>query len=179
MKKMMTRNLLLRAANVAAALCLLVSAQSSSVLAKGQVQTATARSVKTKQAKQRKSKKPHRRGVQRGGATHLPAGAWGGEHVNLDATTTGARLDFDCAQGTIDQAITLDAHNTFNVSGTYTQEHGGPIRIDEKPNRHPARYTGRLEGQTLTLTITLTDDQHQVGTYTLTRGQSARLFRCL
>lgn len=177
--KKMTRNLLTRATNIAAALCLLVSAQSSSVLATGRAQTVGAQSVKSRQAKPRKSRKTRKTPRQPSGATRLPTGAWGGEHVNLDATTTGARLEFDCAHGTITQALMLDTRNSFDVPGTYAQEHGGPVRIDEKPNTHPARYTGRVAGQTLTLTITLTDSQEKIGTYTLTRGQAARLFRCL
>jgi hypothetical protein len=179
MKKTMMRNLLMRVANVAAAFVLLVSAQSGAVLATGRAQAVVAQSVKSRQAKPRKSKKTHKRAKQPSGAPSLPTGAWGGAHVNLDATMNGASLQFDCASGTIDQPITLDAHNSFAVSGTYAQEHGGPVRIDEKPNSRPARYTGRVAGQTLTLTITLTDSQQQVGTYTLTRGQAARLFRCL
>ena len=42
-----------------------------------------------------------------------------------------------------------------------------------------ARYTGRVDGKTLTLTVTLADTGRVVGTFTLTRGSSGRLFKCL
>jgi hypothetical protein len=173
------RSLLPRVMSIAAALCLLLSVAAAHLQA---AQTTTQPTVKRKQTKRHKvrSKTPRKTSTpQPSAAASLPTGTWGGEHLNLNVTATGARLEFDCAQGTIDQAITLDAHNAFNVSGTYTQEHGGPIRIDEQPNGRPARYTGRVEGERLTLTITLADTQKSLGTYTLVHGQTARIFRCL
>ena len=107
----------------------------------------------------------------------LPTGLWGGDHISLQVTADGARLEFDCAHGSIAQAITLDADNAFDVPGSFTPEHGGPVRSDEKPRDQSARYTGRVEGRTMTLTITLADKQ-DAGTYTLVQGQSPDLFKC-
>jgi hypothetical protein len=135
--------------------------------------------VKSRPAKRHKSKLTRKASEPARAGVSLPVGTWGGQHVNLDATPAGARLEFDCAQGTIDQAITLDAHNSFDLPGTFTAEHGGPVRIDEQPASHPARYTGRVEGERLTLTITLADTQKPIGTYTLVHGQTARIYRCL
>jgi len=47
------------------------------------------------------------------------------------------------------------------------------------PNRHPARYDGRVSRETLQLTVTVTDTQQLVGSFTLTRGAAPRLVRCL
>ena len=178
MEQTMTRKLLTRAALVGAACCLLVAVQSSPAHAARRAETTTQRSVKSKQTKRHKSKPPRKAAVPPR-TSSLPAGTWGGQHISLDVTPAGARLEFDCAQGTIEQALTLDAHNAFDLPGTYTPEHGGPVRIDEQPNARPARYTGRIEGERLTLTITFADTQKPVGTYTLVRGQTARIFRCL
>jgi len=59
------------------------------------------------------------------------------------------------------------------------QEHGGPIRQDESPDRHPARYQGQTSGDSLQLTVTLTDLPQDIGTFTLTRGATARVVKCL
>lgn len=109
----------------------------------------------------------------------VDAGAWGGDHIRLDVTADGATTEYDCAHGTIDEPLVLDRNSRFSVAGTHTFEHGGPVRLDEPPNRHPARYDGRLSGDTLQLTVTVTDTQQGTGTFTVTRGVAPRLVKCL
>jgi hypothetical protein len=104
---------------------------------------------------------------------------WGGEHVGLTVSDTGGTLEYDCASGTIDQKIIAAMDGTFTVVGTHTIGHGGPIMQGETPDRHPARYDGWTDGETMTLTVTLTDSGQSLGTFHLTRGQSPRVFRCL
>jgi len=106
-------------------------------------------------------------------------GAWGGVHVSLLLTATGGTLEYDCAHGTIDQPFVIDSAGRFQLAGTHTREHGGPIRKDEKPDTHPARYDGAVDGDTMTLTVTLTDSNEVLGTFTLTRGRMARVVKCL
>jgi hypothetical protein len=106
-------------------------------------------------------------------------GLWGGAHVNLVVTETGGKLEYDCAHGTIDQPLVTDSSGRFDLVGTHTREHGGPIRSDEKPDKHPALYTGTTDGQTMVLTVTLTDSNVPLGTFTLKRGQIGRIFKCL
>jgi hypothetical protein len=109
----------------------------------------------------------------------IEKGTWGGPHIQLDVTDGGASVQYDCAHGTIDERLTLDAAGRFDVRGTHAREHGGPVRIDEKESREAARYAGRVEGETMTLTVTLADSKEPLGTFTLKRGQTGRLFRCL
>jgi hypothetical protein len=104
---------------------------------------------------------------------------WGGTSIRLDVTSQGATIEYDCAHGSIDEPLVADRDGRFIVSGTHVREHGGPIRQDEPPDRHPARYEGRLTGETMRLTITLTDLQQGIGTFTLTRGATGRLLKCL
>jgi hypothetical protein len=111
--------------------------------------------------------------------TELPPGQWGGEHVSLTVSATGASLEFDCAHGTADERPLLDSQGRFNLRGIYVREHGGPIREGEPEDRHPAVYLGQLDGSRLTLSIRLTDDGTQVGPYSAMLGQPARLFKCL
>jgi hypothetical protein len=106
-------------------------------------------------------------------------GMWGGEHISLTITPTGATLEYDCAHGAIDEPLIPRRDRSFDLSGTHTLEHGGPIRQDEEPDIHPARYTGRINGRSMTLTITLTDTDQVIGTFQLVQGAFPRLFKCL
>ena len=106
-------------------------------------------------------------------------GIWGGEHVRLLVTDGGGSLEYDCAHGKIDQALVWDAAGRLDLRGTHTREHGGPIREDESADTHPARYSGTTDGQTMILTVTLSDSGERVGTFKLTRGETGRILRCL
>ena len=53
------------------------------------------------------------------------------------------------------------------------------MRREDKPDSHPARYTGQVEGQTMKLTVTLTDTGDTFDPYTLTQGDSGRIMKCL
>src|SRR5258708_5407265 len=95
-------------------------------------------------------------------------GTWGGEHIILEVSEKGAEAEFDCAHGQITQPITLDKHGDFDVAGTFTPEHGGPVRRDENVLPASARYSGHVDGDTMSLTITL--GKEKVGIFTLIRG---------
>jgi hypothetical protein len=116
-----------------------------------------------------------------GGAdgTRVQTGVWGGEHLALTVTESGAHLEFDCASGDVTEPLTVDRDGRLGVDGVYVRGHGGPIRSGEEPERKPARYSGRIEGNTMTLDVTLTDSKESVGTFTLTHGAQPRLRRCL
>src|SRR5262245_65334226 len=106
-------------------------------------------------------------------------GQWGGDHIRLDVTSSGAAIEYDCAHGTIDEPIAVDNGGRFSVAGTHTFEHGGPVRIDEPPNRHPARYDGRVVGDTMEITVTVTDTRQRIGQFMLFLNHPARLMKCL
>lgn len=106
-------------------------------------------------------------------------GSWGGQHIGMEITAEGARIEYDCAHGTIDGPIVLDRAGRFEVTGTHAAEHGGPVREGEEPAGQPARYRGRVWRKTLKLTVTLDGSGEEVGTFTLIRGATARLVKCL
>jgi hypothetical protein len=106
-------------------------------------------------------------------------GRWGGPHIGMEITAEGARIEYDCAQGTVDGPIALDRAGRFEATGTHAAEHGGPVREGEEPEARPARYKGKLKGKVLTLTVILTDSGENAGTFTLTRGATPRLVKCL
>jgi hypothetical protein len=109
-------------------------------------------------------------------ADALSPGVWGGEHMGFEVTEGGARMDFDCAHGTVEGRIFVDRAGRFSVEGTYYQEHGGPVREEEEARGERVRLTGRVGGSLMRLTVTRGNTQ--LGTYTLTRDGAARVFKC-
>jgi ketosteroid isomerase-like protein len=107
----------------------------------------------------------------------LPAGNWGGDHIGMEVTGEGARLDYDCAHGSIDEAIRLDEKGHFDVRGTHVREGPGPVR-PEGLKGVPARYVGEVEGDTMKLTVSLVSSGEDVGTFTLVRGRLPRIHKC-
>ena len=108
----------------------------------------------------------------------VPPGDWGGQHIGMVVSSEGATIEYDCASGTIDQTL-LAADGRFTAIGTHIRGHGGPVREDEIADKHPARYDGRTDGKTMTLEVTLTDSGEKLGTFTLQRGASPSVFKCL
>jgi hypothetical protein len=111
-------------------------------------------------------------------ANVLAIGTWGGEHIALEVTETGATIDYDCAHGRITERITLDSDGNFKVKGLHVREHPGPVRIGEDTTGQAAVYTGTSDGKTLTLTVKLVGTDEIVGTYTLTHGKMGRVRKC-
>jgi hypothetical protein len=105
-------------------------------------------------------------------------GDWGGEHIGLIVAANGATIEYDCATGTIDEPL-VATDGVFSAAGTHTRGHGGPIRQDEVPDKHPARYEGRIYDETMILDVTLTDTGEKLGRYTLVRGRPAQVLKCL
>src|SRR5438045_2227302 len=103
-------------------------------------------------------------------------GTWGGEHVILEVSKNGAVLEFDCAHGQIDQPLILDKKGRFAVRGTFTPEHGGPVRRDEITPSSAARYSGQVKGDAMTLKIV--GGGVDVGIFTLNRGDHPLLRKC-
>jgi hypothetical protein len=106
-------------------------------------------------------------------------GSWGGQHISLEATDEGARIEYDCAHGAIDGPVVPGRDGRFEAAGTHAAEHGGPVHEGESEEGQPARYRGELKGNTLTLTVTLAGSGEEVGTFTLSRGAAPRLVKCL
>src|SRR6266704_6162361 len=98
----------------------------------------------------------------------IASGTWGGEHVILNVSKSGAEVEFDCAHGQITQAIALDKHGDFKATGTFTPEHSGPVRRDEDTPPTPATYAGHVDGDSMNLTVTL--GKENIGTFTLILG---------
>jgi len=106
-------------------------------------------------------------------------GSWGGDHISMSVTASGAAIEYDCAHGSIDEPLVLDASGRFDLRGVHVRERGGPISTDDPPDRHPASYSGQIIGKTMTLRVVTTDSGQEVGTFTLRFGESGRIMKCL
>jgi hypothetical protein len=124
------------------------------------------------------SRCPGETGTMNEGSEHLAAGDWGGKHVRMEVSGGGALLEFDCAKGSIKGPITLDAEGRFSAKGEYAREGFGPRDEDKAAKGVPALYTGEVKGEGMTLTVTYSGTGEEVGTYALTRGRGARLWKC-
>jgi hypothetical protein len=105
-------------------------------------------------------------------------GNWGAEHIDLVAVGDGALLEHDCAHGTIDGALVLDSNGEFDLVGTHVRE-GGPVDENDPPEILVARYHGRVRGNSLVLTVTLTDSGIVIGPYVLAKGEPGLIRKCL
>jgi hypothetical protein len=105
-------------------------------------------------------------------------GIWGGPHVRLSMSEGGIQLEFDCAHGTITAPLGTDSQGRFDMPGTFVREGPGPIRVGRTPGARSARYSGRIDGKTMTLNVNLTEPDQALGSFTLTRGSEGRLWKC-
>jgi len=106
------------------------------------------------------------------------SGLWGGQGISMEATDSGATLDFDCASGTITEPILPDTAGKFSVKGRFARQRPGPTREDDNTEGQPASYSGVVNGENLTLTITLAKNSEKVGDFTLAHGKIGRIRRC-
>ena len=107
----------------------------------------------------------------------VKVGRWGGPHVAMTVTPERADIEFDCGRASVDGAFPLDRDDAYTATGTFLQERPGPTR-PEGPPRRPMRLTGGVKDDTMTVRVTLTDQDEDIGTFTLTFGADARLVKC-
>jgi hypothetical protein len=110
-------------------------------------------------------------------ATQETPVVWGGEHIEMEIGRTTARIELDCAHGTIDEPVRPDAKGAFKVKGTFTPERGGPTVEGETP-APKATYSGAITDDTMTLRIVVQgQDEHGI-TYELTRDRRGNVRKC-
>jgi len=108
----------------------------------------------------------------------ITAGVWGGEHVHLDVNSSSAKIEFDCAHGTIEGPFTVDANGEFSWKGSFARERGGPVRNNDEDSGNPAVYFGSIHEQTMKLTVQLANEKEPLDTFALTQGKDGRIRKC-
>jgi len=94
-------------------------------------------------------------------------GDWGGEQASLSLTVSGGNLSYLCGAGTIDSGWTLGNDGQFSATGSH-HFGGGPVPVGGS-FPHPARYSGLVEGEFLTVTVHVIDLDETLGPYKLIR----------
>ncbi len=110
---------------------------------------------------------------------NLKSGGWSGNHISLEVTESGAKIEFDCASGTISEKIVLDGKHRFDVPGTYAERHGGPVKLNEQQKRYSVRYKGLIKSKKMSLTVKRTDNNEIIGTFMLIFGREPSLVKCM
>ncbi len=105
-------------------------------------------------------------------------GTWGGQHIIIEVTGDGASVVMDCAHGKINKPIEIDAAGHFEILGTFVTETPGPVRQGDEAEQ-PARYSGTVKADAMTLTIASSRSGEKLGTFTLNQGKPGRIRKCL
>jgi len=108
-------------------------------------------------------------------ASLVPQGAWGGTGIRVEVREGKAKIELDAAHGETDGPLILDASGAFDVAGTFARERPGPARAGAPEKGEPARFRGTLDGDILTLTVTLGRNAVAAGPLKARRGEPARL----
>jgi hypothetical protein len=106
----------------------------------------------------------------------VPAGNWGGEHLQLVVTRSGGTSEFDCAHGSLDAVLAVDGEGRFDVPGTLVRE-AGPVREGKEEPRQSVRYAGSTDGRTMEIEVVSTTGE-RIGSFHLERGRQAVLRKC-
>lgn len=101
-------------------------------------------------------------------------GTWGGENAGMIVSGKDVHVHIGCTLGNAVGPIQADANGRFEVSGTYNVD-AYPV---DRGIMHPATFTGRIIGETMTLTVTLTDTGRALGPVTLTYGKEPKMGPC-
>ncbi|HET6975304.1 MAG TPA: hypothetical protein VFI24_03200 [Pyrinomonadaceae bacterium] len=104
-------------------------------------------------------------------------GLWGGQGISMEVTEAGATLDFDCASGAITESIVPDSAGKFSAKGRFARQRPGPTREDDVEGQ-PATFSGVLDGENLTLEITLAQNSEKMGQFKLAHGKTGRIRKC-
>jgi hypothetical protein len=101
-------------------------------------------------------------------------GTWGGENAGMIVTGTNVHVHIGCTLGDAVGPIHPDADGRFEFDGTYNVD-AYPV---DRGITHPARFSGRIIGHTMTLTVTLTDTARVLGPVDLVYGKEPKMGPC-
>jgi hypothetical protein len=102
-------------------------------------------------------------------SAHGPIGVWGGDHIRVEVSDSQVRVTGLCFEGSIEQTVELDAAGRFDLAGQVS------FFIGPAARGHPARYSGSIAGDVMTLVITPTDSNSPLGPFTLVFGKDVQV----
>jgi hypothetical protein len=92
--------------------------------------------------------------------------------------SNSAKIEFDCAHGTIEGPFTIETNGEFSWKGTFARERGGPVTSNDENSGQPAVYSGSVKEQTMRLVVRLETDKEPLDTFVLTQGKDGRIRKC-
>ena len=101
-------------------------------------------------------------------------GTWGGDNAGLIASDSSAHVHIGCTVGDTKQPIVTGPDGRFDEAGLYNVT---AYPVYRGPD-HPARFTGRVDGRIMTLTVSLTDTAVTLGPVKLIYGAQPRMGPC-
>jgi hypothetical protein len=109
---------------------------------------------------------------------NLILGTWGGDNAGLIATDSLTHVHIGCTYGDIVGIVALDANGSFVRDGSYLLR-AYPIAVGPTM---PARFSGRVLGRTLTLSIAVNDTVEKktvlLGPVSVTYGKDGSMGPC-
>jgi hypothetical protein len=102
-------------------------------------------------------------------SAHGPVGVWGGDHIRVEVSDFQIRVTGLCFEGSIEQTVELDGAGGFDLAGQVS------FFIGPAMQTHPARYSGSITGDVMTLVITPTDSNSPLGPFTLSFGKDVQV----
>jgi hypothetical protein len=109
---------------------------------------------------------------------NIALGTWGGDSAGMIVSDTAMHLHIDCTYGDVSGRVPVNANGEFDVMGRYTLR-AYPIMVGPSL---PARFVGRLDGNQVRVTVTVTDTvEHQTvvrGPVVVEYGDDPRLGPC-
>ena len=101
-------------------------------------------------------------------------GTWGGDNAGMIVSANDIHVHIGCTLGDAKAPIQTDPNGRFQLEGTYNVD-AYPV---DRGITHPAVFSGRINRQTMTLTVTLTDIARVLGPVTLTYGKEPKMGPC-
>ena len=116
--------------------------------------------------------------VSQPGEETLALGTWGGKNAGLIVEDTLAHVHVGCTYGNFSGPRQLDNAGLFDVAGEYLLR-AYPIAVGPT---QPARFTGTVQGNKLTMTVTVNDTTEKktvvLGPVTVTFKETPHLGPC-
>ena len=100
----------------------------------------------------------------------IAPGPWGGMHLSMEVTATGARLEYRLCSRCHRRTAPSGRRGPVHATGMHTPGHGDPIREGENLPAVRARYDGQVKNDEMSLRVTLAETGVDVGVFQLRRG---------
>ena len=101
-------------------------------------------------------------------------GTWGGDNAAMIVTGNDVHVHIACTRGNAVGPIHPDENGQFEATGTYSVD----VYPVDRGITHPARFSGRVVGKTMTLTVSLTDTGQVLGPVALIYAEEPRMGPC-